>query len=153
MSAFNPTHHRLLIAYRYAIGEYGRVELTGTANNPQISKYMDSTWFDDNRDSVPWCSAFINWCMVQANLPHTDSPRAKSWLDWGVQTLNPSTGDLTVMQRNGGGHVGFYVCSGRNRVAVLGGNQNDSVCIKNYDETRVIEYRTIFSSHSHGVQA
>lgn len=134
--------YRLAIAYQYAISSYGIREHKGPANNPDVSKFMDTTWYDDNRDSVPWCSAFINWCMEKASLDHTDSPTAKSWLEWGVRTYHPVQGDIVVMNRDGGGHVGFFVSGGRDRIAVLGGNQNDSVSIADYGARQVIEFRT-----------
>jgi len=140
----NIRDHRLQIAYQYAIGSYGEREYEGIKNNPNISRYMNATWYGLNDDSVPWCSAFVNWCMLNANIDRTESPRAKSWLEWGEETNQPVAGDIVVLTRSGGGHVGFYVSGGRGRIALLGGNQSDSVCISDYEASRVIGIRTIF---------
>lgn len=72
-----------------------------------------------------WCAAFVNAVLATNGLPGTGSLAAKSFLNYGQDTTaNPKVGDIVVLNRDGGGHVGFfegYDSSGR--VLVTGGNQ------------------------------
>lgn len=72
-----------------------------------------------------WCAAFVNAVLATNGLPGTGSLAAKSFLGYGQDTTaNPKVGDIVVLNRAGGGHVGFfegYDSSGR--VLVTGGNQ------------------------------
>jgi uncharacterized protein (TIGR02594 family) len=144
----------LLIARRFL----GLLEAAGTVNNPAIVAMLqlDSKWAD--QDSVPWCSAFVNWCAWLLDLPRSKSLAARSWLNVGtaVTLARAVPGfDVVVLQRGSGdqpgpevldapGHVGFYV--GRDdhdRVLVLGGNQGDSVSIEAFASSRVLSIRRL----------
>ncbi len=137
--------------YGIAIGEIGEKEKRGPSlNNPRIVEYLSSTRLGKkaaSRDETPWCSAFVNWCMEQADIEGTNSARARSWLGWGVELEEPRKGCVVVFRRGKPwqGHVAF--CTGIRllglaaMVECLGGNQNDSVCIKNYKESDVLSYR------------
>lgn len=138
---------RLKVAFDLAQTFYGLQEIPGPDHQPQIQEFLKSTWYDEHDDETPWCSAFVNWCMETSRLPFTDSPRARSWLEWGEATRNPVLGDLVVLTRGTGnhqGHVGFFVTGGRGRIAVLGGNQDDRVSIEDYASDRVLGFRTIY---------
>lgn len=140
----------LQVAYNLGKTFYGLREIPGPDHQPEIQSFLKSTWFDEHDDETPWCSAFVNWCMETTRLPFTDSPRARSWLEWGVATETPVEGDLVILSRGTGnqGHVGFYVTSGRGRIAVLGGNQDDRVSINDYLTDRVLGFRTIYAKLS-----
>ncbi len=83
----------------------GVKEATGSASNPRIVDFVESTnrpqsddWDDDD---VPWCSAFVNWCMVQAGQPRTNSMMAISWKKlWreGTDVGRPAYGAIAVIQ-------------------------------------------------------
>ena len=97
-----------------------------------------------NSLSLPWCSAFVNWCVEQAGFPGTDSAWARSWLKWGQeadwQALVP--GSIVVLQRGANsGHVGFFVDADDERIQLLGGNQGDQVSEAWFSLNRVLGIR------------
>lgn len=127
--------------------ELGTTEIPGPKSNQRIVEYLSSTTLDKasaRKDETPWCASFVNWCMKQANAPHTDSAWARSWLRWGKPTSEPQEGDIVVFSRKGGGgHVGFYISQTADTIVVLGGNQNNKVCEAHYPKNRLLGYRTL----------
>ena len=111
-------------------------------NNLRILNYIKTTgaWntrsdtgaFAYRKDETPWCSAFVNWCILESGINGTNSAMAKSWLEWGMEIEEPCYGCIAVYSRVGGSHVGFYTGSEGNKSLLLGGNQSDSVCLKRY---------------------
>ncbi|WP_167737456.1 TIGR02594 family protein [Sphingomonas parva] len=96
---------------------------------------------EGERDDTPWCSAFLNWCVMQAGFAGTDSGWATSWARWGREDPQPGPGTIVVWRRsrdlgNGlepvGGHVAFLLERRGDMVHVLGGNQRDAVCRRDY---------------------
>ena len=130
----------LKIAYR----EIGTKEIYGKEHNGKILQYHDTCTYDANTDEVAWCSAFVNWCMIQAGYKGTNKVNARSWLEWG-KSLPKHRGAVTVLWRDHPsswkGHVGFYIKSNEKYVWLLGGNQSNKVCIKKYPLNRVLAYR------------
>ena len=130
-----------------ARAELGTEEVAGSGNNPRILEYLATTTLGRHgrsRDSTPWCSAFVNWCMERAGLEGTNSAMARSWLGWGVDgPLRP--GAVLVFKRGKApsGHVGLCVRDGSldGFVWVIGGNQADSVCEKGYPEQMLLGCR------------
>lgn len=115
----------------------------GEGEHPRILEYLatcrdleEGEW---ERDSTPWCSAFVNWCLARAGIAGTDSGWARTWAEWGVPT-GPRLGAVAVWARGRPaadapvvtGHVGFLVEDMGDSLLVLGGNQSDSVCLKAY---------------------
>lgn len=128
-----------------ALAEVGQEEVVGAASNPRIVEYHQSTKLKATDDDVPWCAAFVNWVLMQAGLPVTKSAAALSFLDWGLKVKTPKYGDLVVFDYgNGRGHVGFYVGERGGKISVLGGNQDDSVNVKQFTSNAYdIEYRRL----------
>ena len=133
----------------------GIEEVPGPDHHPRILEYHDTTALDATTDEVPWCSSFVNWCIKNCglSLPGTQSARARSWLKWGTNLLIPAMGCIVVMKRGGqaqpgpevikaSGHVGFFVDQpNKLKIRVLGGNQKNSVCQRDYPVGRVLLYR------------
>lgn len=141
----------------------GLTEIPGHAAHPVIMSMLtlDSEWPED--DSVPWCSAFVNYIFWILGLQRSKSLMARSWLEVGfpVPMAEATPGyDLVVMKRGGPGqpgpsvidapgHVAFYhshtppdlMNSGY--VRVLGGNQRDQVSFEDYRLDRVLGVRRI----------
>ena len=97
-----------------------------------------------NADAVPWCGVFVAHCLDEARIaPVSLAVRATSWSDWGanlrVDRLAP--GAVLVFQREGGGHVGFYVGEDDAAYHVLGGNQGDAVTIARLAKARLVASR------------
>lgn len=131
----------------------GVLEIAGAEHHPRILTYHSSTTLRATADEVPWCSSFVNWCMVAVGEPGTDSARARSWLHYGVPLRVPALGCVVVLKRGGAnepgaevvnakGHVGFFIDEPTpGEVIVLGGNQSNQVCERTYPESRVLGYR------------
>lgn len=132
---------------------HGVKELPGPqVNDARILWYHESTTLKAEVDEVPWCSSFVNWCMREAGVDGTSSAWARSWLEWGRVLKVPAYGCVVVLKRGvaqpgpevirAPGHVGFYVGHGcLTEVLVLGGNQDNAVNVRPYDEARVLGYR------------
>ena len=118
----------------FAMGEMGQSEIDGSRDNPRIVEYFDATTLNATDDEVPWCAAFANFVLKSSGIAGTNSAMALSFKYWGRETKKPAYGDLVLFSHgNGRGHVGFYVGTSKGRVSVLGGNQNDSVNITQFD--------------------
>ena len=144
-------------AYEIAQRFVGIKEVDGTTSNPQILAMLklDDTWPDD--DSVPWCSAFVNYVAWLLRLPRSKSLRARSWLLVGevIDLKNAEPGfDVVIFKRGSGnqpgpdvinapGHVGFYAGTEGSKILVLGGNQGNSVSISRYSKTNLLGVRRL----------
>ncbi|QKX05369.1 TIGR02594 family protein [Aquimarina sp. TRL1] len=141
-----------------ALAEYGVTEHKGaTYHNPRILQYFKETghlWVVG--DQTAWCSCFASWVAKKAGYNYSRKLTARSWLSIGQATYIPVVGDIVVFWRehlsSWKGHVGFYINHSRNRnyIYCLGGNQNNSVCIKAYPVKRLLGFRQIHIKSSQG---
>jgi uncharacterized protein (TIGR02594 family) len=110
-------------------------EIPGTQHNARIMLYHSTTVGGAAPDETPWCSSFVNYCVEQSGLVGTDSKAARSWKNWGrfVDRADWRVADLVVFwtgaPNSTSGHVGFLVAWDGPRPFILGGNQNDRLCI------------------------
>jgi uncharacterized protein (TIGR02594 family) len=139
---------------RVARGELGVRELEGEQrDSDRVREYL-ATCRGERRllqkDSTAWCSAFVNWCFAQLQMPRTHSLAARSWLDYGRGRNDYRFGSVIVLWRgaplpasikNAPGHVGFVERWDGENVYVLGGNQSNRVSIKPYPHSRVLSVR------------
>ena len=122
-------------------------EVPGPASNPRILEYGAVTTLKATSDEVPWCSSFVCWVMEQAGFRSTRSAMARSWLRWseGADLQLARMGAITILRRgepgSNQGHVGFLLTARANKVALLGGNQGDSVSVEWFDADRVLGFR------------
>jgi len=143
-----------LSAYDLAQRFIGLKEVSGAVSNPQILAMLrlDETW--PGSDEVPWCSAFVNYVAWLLRLPRSKSLAARSWLEVG--TVVPGTGligpkvydaqqgyDVVVLSRGNAGHVGFFSSFEGDRVWLLGGNQDDSVSLAQFEDSRILGVRRL----------
>lgn len=127
---------------------------TGThvANDPFVSNLFDHLgllgWAEGQNVTIGagnWCAAFVGWCLAQSGYPHLEGfngVRALRYGDsYGTQlgTERLAYGTIAVFTREGGGHVGFIVGQQGANILVLGGNQSNSVCVKAYSTSRLLE--------------
>lgn len=144
--------------YIYAYNEIGVKEAAGASDNPRVVEYLKTTAIKNSHDETPWCSAFVNWCCLQAGVPGTNSARARSWLNWGVE-IKPAqaeTGDIVILSRGNNplmGHVALFdswlngnrekipYSADANLIYLLGGNQLDMVRKSAYPTSRVLGIR------------
>lgn len=143
---------RQLAAYNLAWSDFGETELPGEKHNPKIVSYFKSVSLDVEDDDTSWCSAFINALFDRVGFERTDSARARSWQTWGEETHEPQAGDIVVLDSSvspAHGHVGFLVWIGNNHIALLGGNQDDTVSLKTYPMSRVLTIRCKYLDHKY----
>jgi uncharacterized protein (TIGR02594 family) len=117
--------------------------------NPRITEYFATTTLGPQPDSVPWCSAFVNFCVTRSGNSGTNSALARSWTNWGVNSDQLVPGCIVVIARGGPttGHVGFY--AGRDSkgdIQLLGGNQHDSVNISSFPRATILGQRKLTSA-------
>jgi len=142
---FLPTDFAPYPWMEFALREYGIKEVSSRGRTVNVTAYLRATGVGQSSDETPWCSAFVNWCMLMAGFPGTKQATARSWLDWG-QSLNfPVYGCITVLwrgSRSGSlGHVGIFVGFYGDNLLLLGGNQGRAVSVRPYSKERVIGLR------------
>jgi len=142
---FLPTDFAPYPWMEFALREYGIREISSRGRTVNVTAYLKATGVGRSNDETPWCSAFVNWCMLMAGFPGTKQASARSWLDWG-QSLNfPVYGCICILwrgSRNGSlGHVGFFVGFYGDSLLLLGGNQGHAVSVRPYPKERIIGLR------------
>jgi len=144
-------------AFELAQRFVGTREVEGRVANPQILAMLklDGDWPQD--DSVPWCSAFVNYVAWMLRLPRSKSLRARSWLNVGevIDLADAEAGmDVVVFSRgkapqpgprvlDAAGHVGWFAGREGASVLVLGGNQGDQVSVAPYKESALLGCRRL----------
>ncbi|MCC7304776.1 MAG: TIGR02594 family protein [Alphaproteobacteria bacterium] len=129
-----------------ALEEFGTIEIPGLGSNPVILAWAAEVggWQKNlfTSDEVPWCGLFAAVCVKRAGFkPPGGWQRALAWASFGTEVKEPMLGDVLVFNRQGGGHVGFYVAEDENYYHVLGGNQSDQVCIRKFLKTKLYAAR------------
>ncbi|GAB4233394.1 MAG: hypothetical protein Kow0032_16620 [Methyloligellaceae bacterium] len=87
-----------------------------------------------------WCAEFMNMIERQLGRPGTGSALAKSFAHYGRRVANPRAGDIAVLRRKGGGHVGYVMAVSGNKVKLISGNHGRKVGIGSYPRSRVIAF-------------
>lgn len=129
-----------------ALNDYGIKEVsTREKDNPVIINYFKEIGHEwVKNDETAWCSAFVNYCCKVAGVTYSGKLNARSWLDVGKKVLHPYLGDIVVLWRESidswKGHVGFYISDDNEYIYILGGNQDNMVCIKPYKKTMLLSY-------------
>lgn len=129
-----------------AVKLFGTKELSGKENNPVILAWAQeiggwvASFYKD--DGTPWCGLFVGLCAQRAGIPFGQKLLgAKNWENWGSPVKYPMLGDVLIFTREGGGHVGLYVCEDKEAYHVLGGNQGDAVSIARIAKERLYAAR------------
>ena len=65
---------------KIARGELGTMELPGPLSNPSVVKYYIDAIGKVQADAVPWCAAFVGYCLVKRGLRGSGSLMAKSYV-------------------------------------------------------------------------
>jgi uncharacterized protein (TIGR02594 family) len=146
-----------LSAFDVARRFVGLQEIPGPGDNPLVLAMLELDQAGAVTDEVPWCSAFVNYITWLLQLPRSRSLSARSWLLIGrpVALDEAEAGfDVVIVKRGDGeqpgpevleapGHVGFYAGREGNDMLILGGNQNNSVCVAKYPEQRLLGIRRL----------
>lgn len=129
-----------------ALKLYGTIETPGQGNSPTIIAWAKEVGGQVSEvykaDSIPWCGLFLAVIAKRADKEIVKSPLwALSWATFGQRSDSPMLGDVLVFTRKGGGHVGLYVGEDSTAYHVLGGNQDDKVCISRIAKSRLYTSR------------
>ena len=99
---------------------------------------------------TPWCAGFMNAMLTTTGWGSTYSLAARSFLNYGAKTKEPSEGDIVVLRRgssNWQGHVGFFMgyeyYEGDKYVKVLGGNTNRAVDTGYFPVNKILGFRRL----------
>ncbi|MBO9427895.1 hypothetical protein [Sulfitobacter sp. R18_1] len=138
-------HYEHAATYYGKSEDYDRRELTELFRQT-IGRPVDPV-------KTPWCAGFVDAMLVKAGKQPLNSLWARDFLKMGTPVAQPKKGDLVVLSRGSGGHVGFFHRfvqdrNGRYFVGVLGGNNegpdnNGKVGISYFPLNRVLGYRAI----------
>lgn len=128
----------------------GQREVKGERHNPIIIEWLDDmgrfagesrAWWRD--DETPWCGLFVGWVLGQSGrYVVKEWYRAKEWASIDLSRLaRPAYGCLAVLDRRGGGHVGFVIGKdAAGNIMLLGGNQGDMVQVSAFAPDRITSY-------------
>ena len=128
-------------------------EVAGRASNKIISDMWQAIGWSPQPDSVAWCAVFINHCLDMAGYVGTNSPRARSFEDYGEHVMldEVKIGDIVVLKRGTNpalGHVTLFEdFIDKFRFHGLGGNQRDSVCVSSYSIDDIVAIRRPTKGH------
>jgi uncharacterized protein (TIGR02594 family) len=121
-------------------------ERPGASDHPLIQWWFElSRMGRDVHDEVPWCSAFVNGVAWELGLERSENAAARSWLQVGtnVPIEKAVAGDVVILTREGGGHVGFYAGHSASTITLLGGNQANTVSLATFDRARLLGVRRL----------
>lgn len=124
-------------------GEYDEVP-GKKGSNPKIDALFDNVGEGRHRDDTAWCGAFVGSSLGTNGSSMPDNPLwARNWKKVGtaVRPGEARVGDVVVLTRGDGGHVGFYVGEDADHYYLLGGNQSDSVTVQKYRKSRLLGIR------------
>lgn len=142
MNKFNfPPHLKV------AFSQLNIIEYLGEESNPEVEKYFQNMQTDlIADDEIPWCSAFVNWCLSQVRIQGTGLLTAKSYLNWSEEIVEPELGCVAVYDRgrhSWQGHVNFFLSKKYSYNIGIGGNTNNSVNIERRNIKDVVSYRKV----------
>ncbi len=131
----------------------GTHEIKGHKDNPVIMEMYSTlghSWV--GHDEVPWCAAFVGFCLERGGIKSTKKLNARSYEKYGTLVYKKGAagagklssareGDICVFSRANSswkGHVAFFVSGTTSRIKCLGGNQQDAVNIKAYPLSKLV---------------
>ena len=137
-----------------AVRLFGVTEVSGDRDNATILSWAKELGLEKQykHDETAWCGLFAAICVKRAGYPVSRAPLwALSWSVWGRKADRPMLGDILVFDRKVidpetrkahlFGHVGFYIGEDVRAFHVLGGNQDNRVCVKRIARGRLVAAR------------
>lgn len=137
----------------------GIKEIPGAKSNPVIMDMARSLGISDiyTNDDTAWCGLAISHLLRITAKPPLDYKgdrwnilRAKYYVNWGnaVPLDEAQLGDIGILERPGGGHVFIILAFSKDgkRVIGMGGNQNNSFSISEFDRERLIAVRRFYAT-------
>lgn len=130
---------------REAKQHLGTSELPGPPSNETINNFFHDAGFKDIRDdSIPWCAAFVGAMLQRSGYTPSLSLLARSYMPWGSALDAPIKGAIAIFPRGSNpaeGHVGFISGINSQTLEILGGNQNNQVCLQNWEKDKALGFR------------
>ncbi|MCV0426193.1 MAG: TIGR02594 family protein [Roseibium sp.] len=124
-----------------------RMGLHEVRNNSALSRWLRAGKFLGNPAKLPWCGDAVETCIVKT-LPDEAVPAnpfwAQAWKTFGVDVRDPIVGAIGVIRWSSrAGHVGIVVGydKRRQRVYLMGGNQQNAVTISSFPLAKFIAFR------------
>lgn len=126
---------------------------TNEKNHPMILYYFANIghkWVQN--DEYAWCAAAMNSWLKDSGYESFSKLNAKHFLKLPSIPDDPVMGkDIAIFHRqiekygrgpdNPYGHVAWYVCEDETKIIVLGGNQYNKVCVRDYPKENLVGYR------------
>lgn len=118
-------------------------EIPGAGSNPVIMQLAKEAEVTDiyKSDETAWCAVAQTTLAIRAGkeVPFKgyDRLRAKSFLKFGNEVVNPVLGDTLVFNRLNGFHVGIYIGEDEKAYHVMGGNQSNAYNIIRIEKKRL----------------
>ncbi len=88
-----------------------------------------------------WCADFMNLVEKKVGRKGTGSRSSRSYLAYGKPVSSPQPGDIVVLYRPGGGHVGYFMGWKDGKIELISGNHGRKVGIGTYPKSRVLGFR------------
>jgi uncharacterized protein (TIGR02594 family) len=134
-----------------AFSVLGLSEIAGGRHEKRILAMYRAAGHEIAADEVPWCAAFVNWCLSQAGIDGTGSLMARSFVKYGkgLHRTDPiPRGAIAIWPRGKppSGHVNIVLHDDGTYVHCIGGNQskegtNGAVTIARYAKGQAVAYR------------
>ena len=128
---------------KFAFSQLSVAEIPGELSNDKIADYLSVIGMP-RIDEIPWCAAFVAWCLKQSNTNYLKSALSRDWLSWGQESGNVM-GCIAILWRGDikatTGHIGFYIGEDEKNLYLLGGNQSNSVSIAPYSFNNLLGFR------------
>jgi uncharacterized protein (TIGR02594 family) len=129
-------HPRILQYLATARGLATNKDVTTAKKADGTKEIKETGYMMSQVDETAWCACFVNWCLAQVGETPQPGAGAQTYATYGKS--KGDTGAICVIKRepfndsSTGSHVGFYIGGSPREgyVALLGGNQNNSVCRK-----------------------
>jgi uncharacterized protein (TIGR02594 family) len=119
--------------------------------NPVLIGFYQSTslpkpYIYKHGDTIDWCAAFMNYCLIRGGYEHTSDAMSGSFRTLGksIPVKNAKAGDIIVFRRPGPdgdvghGHVAIFLDSVEGGFHVLGGNQRAGKSYSSVNETTIL---------------
>jgi uncharacterized protein (TIGR02594 family) len=134
-----------------AFSVLGLSEIAGGRHEKRILAMYRAAGHEIAADEVPWCAAFVNWCLSQAGIDGTGSLMARSFVKYGkgLHRTDPiPRGAIAIWPRGKppSGHVNLVLQDDGAYVWCIGGNQSKAgtagaVTIGKYAKGQAVAYR------------
>ena len=126
----------------YSLGQRAWGEI---GDNPNITELWNEIGYDGANfaDHTAWCAVFVSACLKRSGNKYIKTASSQAYSNYGIEipVEEAQTGDIVVFYRKGSGsgygHVGFYAgAQTANKIAVLGGNQSDTLSIRYFYKSK-----------------